>query len=83
MIGCMCASVCECVWLYLQALGQVGRVVNTIQGNSIRVAVNGRRWTLNPRCVFPAPGNALIKENDGVYMCACVGNTIYFMQHAL
>lgn len=39
----------------LQSLGQVGRVVRVHPDNDVRVIVNGRKWTFNPKCLVPAP----------------------------
>ena len=41
--------------MHTQSLGQVGRVVKVQANSDVRVAVNGRRWIMNPRCMVPAP----------------------------
>ena len=40
---------------HFQSLGQVGRVIKVQANGDVRVAVNGRRWVLNPHCMVPAP----------------------------
>ena len=39
----------------LQSLGQVGRVVKVFPTGDVRVVVNSRTWTYNPRCLSHAP----------------------------
>ena len=37
-----------------------------VQANSdLRVAVNGRRWVFNPRCLSLAPGEVPLEETTG------------------
>ena len=48
-----------------QSLGQVGRVMKVKANGDIRVAVNGSRWILNPKCLSPAPGETPIEEKTG------------------
>ena len=40
---------------FTQSLGQVGRVIKVQVNSDIRVAVNGRRWVMNPKGMVPAP----------------------------
>ena len=55
--------------VYWQSLGQVGRVIK-VQGNSdVRVAVNGKRWIMNPRCMVPAPNQTLVEDTLGTCTC--------------
>lgn len=42
--------------VFLQSLGQVGRVIKLFPTGDVRVSVNGRTWTFNPLCMVPAPG---------------------------
>ena len=52
--------------VYMQSLGQVGRVIK-VQGNSdVRVAVNGKRWIMNPRCMVPAPNQIPVEDTLGM-----------------
>ena len=51
--------------LFCQSLGQVGKVVNIQGGYDVVVAVNGRRWVFNPRCVVAAPGETPLEIEDG------------------
>ena len=39
----------------MQSLGQVGRVVKVFPTGDVRVVVNSRTWTYNPRCLKHAP----------------------------
>ena len=49
-----------------QSLGQVGRIIK-VQGNGdVRVAVNGKRWIMNPRCMVPAPNLTPPEDNLGL-----------------
>ena len=37
-----------------------------MEGNSdVRVAVNGKRWIMNPRCMAPAPSQTPTEDNSG------------------
>jgi len=38
------------------SLGQFGRVVNVLPNGDVHVSVAGMRWTFNPDCLKPAPG---------------------------
>lgn len=40
----------------LQSLGQFGHVVNVRPNGNVHVSVAGTRWTFNPDCLKPAPG---------------------------
>ena len=62
-------------YLYLpcvpwQALGQVGVVTKELSSGDVQVAVNGKRWIMNPCCLLPAPGDKSIVTPD-------TGTTIY------
>lgn len=46
----------------LQALGQVGLVLNTVGNGDLRVLVNGRRWVFNPLCLKSAPDESLPQD---------------------
>ena len=48
-----------------QALGQLGRVVKLRSDDNVKVAVNGRRWIMNPLCLCPAPGATPLEEEEG------------------
>ena len=41
--------------LISQSLGQVGRITKVFPTGDVRVAVNSRMWTYNPRCLVHAP----------------------------
>ena len=43
-------------FIFLQSLGQAGRVTKVFPTGDIRASVNGRTWTFNPACLTPAPG---------------------------
>ena len=47
-----------------QALGQVGVVIKEFSSGDVRVAVNGKRWTMNPCCLLPAPNDKSIVTPD-------------------
>ena len=47
-----------------QALGQVGVVIKEFSNGDVRVAVNGKRWIMNPCCLLPAPDNKSIVTPD-------------------
>ena len=49
----------------LQSLGQIGRIVKVQTNNDVRVAVNGRRWVMNPRCMVPAPSQIPREDTIG------------------
>lgn len=48
----------------MQSLGQVGKVMSLQGGYDIIVAVGGRRWALNPKCVVPTAPSELSKEDS-------------------
>ena len=53
-----------------QSLGQVGVVLKVLQGTGdVRVAIGGRKWTMNPRCVVPAPDETPPLIIDGTFAC--------------
>ena len=43
----------------------MGKVVNVQGGYDVVVAVNGRRWVFNPKCVVAAPGEVPPEVEDG------------------
>lgn len=61
-------SVCVCVCVYCQALGQVGKVLKVYADGDLRVAFGGQTWTFNPACLSAQPGevdaNLMTAENS-------------------
>jgi E3 ubiquitin-protein ligase mind-bomb len=43
------------ILIYIQSLGQPGRVIRIFSSGDCRVSVNGRNWTFNPLCLRAAP----------------------------
>lgn len=53
-----------------QALGQVGVVTKELSSGDVQVAVNGKRWIMNPCCLLPAPGDkSIVTPDTGTTMC--------------
>ena len=38
-----------------QGLGQLGVVLRVMTSGDVRLATCGKKWTMNPLCVVPAP----------------------------
>lgn len=64
-------------FVWLQALGQVGRVVNVFPSGDVRVKVNGKTWTFNPRCMEAAPGETPLGKGLMIGVCG-KGSTCCF-----
>ena len=47
------------LFLFLQSLGQVGRILKVFPTGDVRVLVNSRTWTYNPQCLAYAPREEL------------------------
>ncbi|CAI8025486.1 E3 ubiquitin-protein ligase mib1 [Geodia barretti] len=47
------------------SLGQVGRVVKVFPTGDVRVVVNSRTWTYNPRCLSHAPLKEIAEDESG------------------
>ena len=47
-------------------------MIKVFPTGDVRVAVNGRTWTYNPRCMVPAPGETAPElMGECACMCAC------------
>ena len=50
----------------MQSLGQLGVVLKVMPSDDVRLATGGRKWTMNPLCLLPAPGEAPPLIADGM-----------------
>ena len=70
------------VFMHVQSLGQLGRVIVTEDDGYAVVKVNGRYWNFDGPCLVPALGEQPQDETSElhVYTCTCI--YIYVTVHA-